>query len=453
MNKARVDSTDSMNTIKCDHLFRGAGNLNRQEYSTCHETVALVHNADEVSQAPRTMIKYYMRHHMVDAHLSIVQTCRVCLAGFGLVAFCAAVGAGEARSRLQCSLTSSACFLSTIYYSRLYTLRRLPVSLGYSFESNTVAESMRYTNWTIVIALLGVCAFLLRGPFNQPLVGPFSWWQWPYSTWKLAGPLMSSAGTIVSLPGWHASRTARSYQLQGSKRKACMWLLICALFLTISAGSSLLTASIMLQPLQTDPPARTENEIILGRSISALWFVYPMVSFARTIAIILGAGDWGAEVVGAQRPPHFYNSEVRHAHPRVSNLLNTAIDGMFVFLKNTYLAFVASPECKNTIAVVRLSAMADGIIAPNALEDTDAAASRVPLISNHVHTGVRHTSQRSVHNRENEQDVYSVSNMTVHLPEVTPLCAQGVDSTIAIVDIFSQAISALACAALTLPST
>lgn len=444
MKKANAESADELGNIKYDHLFKAQAN--------CHqETVALMHDTAEVSQAPRTMIKYYMKNHMVDAHLSVVQTCRVCLAGFGLVAFCAAVGAGDPRGRLQCALTSSACFLSTIYYSRLYTLRRLPVSLGYSFESNTVAESMRYTNWTIVIALLGVCAFLLRGPFDRPLVGPFTWWQWPYSTWKLAGPLISSAGTIVSLPGWHASRTARSYQLQGARRKACMWLLICSLFLTISAGSSLLTASIMLQPLQTDPPARTENEIILGRSISALWFVYPMVSFARTVAIILGAGDWGAEVVGAQRSVETYKDRLQHERSRMSSLLYTAVDGFFVFLKNTYLAFVASPECKNTIAVVRLSAMADGIIAPNALEDTDMTANRVPLISNRVQAKCGDLRLKNA--KEMQEDIYSVSNMTVHLPEVTPLCAQGVDSTIAIVDIFSQAISALACAALTLPST
>ena len=38
----------------------------------------------------------------------------------------------------------------------------------------------------------------------------------------------------------------------------------------------------------------------------------------------------------------------------------------------------------------------------------------------------------------------------MHVAEVTPLCSQGVDSILAIVDICSQALSALGCAALTL---
>ena len=103
------------------------------------------------------------------------------------------MGANDPRQRLQCALTASACCISFVYYTRLYALRRLPVSMGYSLESNTVAESMRYTNWTIVIALLGVCAFLLRGPFAACLYGPFSSWQWSCSTRRLAGPVLASA--------------------------------------------------------------------------------------------------------------------------------------------------------------------------------------------------------------------------------------------------------------------
>lgn len=383
-------------------------------------------------------IDVYMKHHMVDAHLTIIQTTRVCLFGFGIVGIICAVGVtgtNSSRYRLQCALTGAACIISTMYYQRLYALRRLPVAMGYSLESNTVAESMRYTNWTIVIAMLGICAYLLRGPFETEPAGPFPWWQWNYNTWIISGPLLSSAGTAVGLPGWHASRTARSLQLRGRYAETAGWLFACFCFLCISGLTSIVNASMMLSPIPSDT-TRTEDEIRLARAISALWFVYPIVSFVRTVAIVLGAGDWGAEVIGAQRSER---AQQRTRRAMLKSMLWTVAGGLFSMVRSSYLAFVAAPECKSTVAVTRLTALADGVMHPNDLEQANTTTDNVPLLPQ---------SDLGNYNDE-DSDLEVQTRMRLHVPEVTPLCSQGADSTIAIVDICSQALTALGCAALT----
>ena len=392
----------------------------------------------DVDEFGNEKIDVYMRHHMVDAHLTIIQTTRVCLLGFGLVGLICAVGvSGENnnRYRLQCALTGSACIVSTMYYQRLYALRRLPVAMGYSLESNTVAESMRYTNWTIVIAMLGICAYLLRGPFVTERSGPFPWWQWDYNTWVIAGPLMSSVGTSVGLPGWHASRTARALQLRKKYLQAAGWLLACLCFLCISGFTSLVNASMMLSDIPDDTTRRPQ-EIGLARAISALWFVYPIVSFVRTIAIVLGAGDWGVEVIGAQRSN---SAQERTRRAMLKNALWTIAGGLFSMVRSSYLAVVAAPECKSTVAVTRLTALADGVIHPHDLEQANTATDTVPLLPQ--------SDLGDYSNKDTDLEVQT--RMRLHVPEVTPLCSQGADSTIAIVDICSQALTALGCAALT----
>jgi hypothetical protein len=383
-------------------------------------------------------IDVYMRHHMVDAHLTVIQTTRVCLLGFGLVGLICAIGVtgqNNNRYRLQCALTGSACIVSTMYYQRLYALRRLPVAMGYSLESNTVAESMRYTNWTIVIAMLGICAYLLRGPFETERAGPFPWWQWEYNTWIVAGPILSSVGTSVGLPGWHASRTARALQLRKQYLEAAAWLGACVCFLCISAFTSLVNASMMLSPIPSDT-TRKPQEIGLARAISALWFVYPIVSFVRTVAIVLGAGDWGVEVIGAQRSN---DAQERTRKAMLKNAMWMVAGGLFSMARSGYLAMVAAPECKSTIAVNRLTALADGIIHPNDLEQANNTTDTVPLLP-----------QSDLGDYSNKDtDIEVQTRMRLHVPEVTPLCSQGADSTIAIVDICSQALTALGCAALT----
>lgn len=408
-------------------------------------------------RAPPRIVAY-MRSHMIDAHLTLIQTCRICLVGFGIVAFAAAVGgAGTSqRHRLQCAATAAACAISTRYYTRLYALRRLPLSMGYSLESNTVAESMRYANWSVVIALLGWCAFMLRGPFETPLYGPWPLWQWDYETWRFCGPLISSLGTIVGLPGWHASRTARANQCKGAYRAASGWALACVIFLGISTATSLTVGAAMLSPTRdVDPPDRVPREVALGRSISTLWFVYPIVSLVRTLALMLGAGDW---TEGLTDDPGRAKVDVadtgagpgrRAVAAPAHGLVHRAVSGLSTFavsaVRSSYLALVAAPECKSTVAVARLTALADGIMPSRELTTN-------PHHENELERLLPMSDlATSVGTQPEEEDVRNLQ-LRMHVPEVSPLCSQGTDSAIAIVDIFSQAIAALGCAAITLGS-
>ena len=109
------------------------------------DSVETVHvrGVDAMAHAPR--IVTYMRTNMIDAHLTVVQLCRVCLAAFGFVAFIAAVGGTSStqRERLQCASTAACCAISTRYYSQLYALRRLPLSmLPHAFHGLTDAKDI-----------------------------------------------------------------------------------------------------------------------------------------------------------------------------------------------------------------------------------------------------------------------------------------------------------------------
>lgn len=409
-----------------------------------------------LDRAPPRIVAY-MRNHMIDAHLTLIQTCRICLMGFGLVAFAAAVGGGAGtsqRHRLQCASTAAACAISTRYYTRLYALRRLPLSMGYSLESNTVAESMRYANWSVVIALLGWTAFMLRGPFATPLYGPLPMWKWDYETWRFAGPLISCFGTIVGLPGWHASRTARANQCKGDYKAAGGWAVACFIFLGISTITSLTIGAAMLSPTRdVDPPDRLPIEVALGRSISTLWFVYPVVSLVRTLALMLGAGDWtegltadsGRTTVGVADAAARSGGRVAAAPSRtlaqrvVSGISSLALNSV----RSTYLALVAAPECKSTVAVARLTALADGIMPSRELTTN-------PHHENELERLLPMSDlTTSIGTQPEDEDVRNLQ-LRMHVPEVSPLCSQGTDSAIAIVDIFSQAIAALGCVAITL---
>ena len=57
------------------------------------------------------------------------------------------------------------------------------------------------------------------------------------------------------------------------------WAVACFIFLGISTITSLTIGAAMLSPTRDiDPPDRLPIEVALGRSISTLWFVYPVVS-------------------------------------------------------------------------------------------------------------------------------------------------------------------------------
>lgn len=409
-------------------------------------------DASSESYAEQQMrVDEYMRSHMIDAHLLFVQIARTFLMGFGLVAAIAGINASTDRHRIQCALSSAACFVSTFYYQRLHALRRLPVAMGYSLESNSVAEAMRYTNWTVAICLLGICAFLLRGPFATPTYGFFGWWEWSYETWRVAGPLMSSIGTAFGLPGWHSARAVRFHQLRGDTQSVVAYAVSCVLCLMVSCFTSLSTGSAVLSPFP-DVAQRTDAEISFSRSISVLWFVYPLVSLVRTIAIVLGAGDWG--------DLHARNVEAHEAslmrrrtwRSSVGSFLVSFLHGFERLVRHMYLTFVAAPVSKSSLAIHHLHAESQHLLPTDGLRTTSSTATHtVPLYAptdllrdndHEQHEWTTDPTQEFVHAHE--------GLMRIHIPEMTPLCSQGSDSIIAFVDIFSQAITALGCAILTL---
>ena len=392
-------------------------------------------------QKTKPRIAAYMQRHMIDAHLTLVQTCRICLAGFGLLAFAAAIGSPgnssrQQRERMQCAAAAAACAISTWYYTRLYALRRLPLAMGYSLESNTVAESARYANWSVVIALLGWCAFLLRGPFQTETYGPFNGWDWNYETWSIAGPLLSTLGTMSGLPGWHASRAARSQQMQRKYRNVALWTITCLFFLFISASLSLIIGAAMMAPspsetrdssLLDETQRRTSKELALGRGISVLWFVYPIISLIRTLALMLGAGGWGDSPVQNSKPP---KNPKWWALRVAGGFLSIISIGIINAVKSSYLALVTAPDCKSTLAVTRLTAMADGV---HDLENSGEIQRLLPMSD-----------------LLEETDESSGAKLRMHIPEVSPLCSMGTDSILAVVDIMSQSLIALGCAAITI---
>ena len=271
---------------------------------------------------------------------------------------------------------------------------------------------------------------MLRGPFTTPTYGPGPGWQWDYQTWQVAGPLLSCLATLVGLPGWHASRSARVCQCQGSWYEMAGWIIACFVFLGVSSSLSLIIGEAMLAPTPVagdvdGAPFRTPREVVFGKTLSALWFAYPAVSLLRTLALMIGAGDdWGAESSLVQP-----TTSIR-LYPR--RALTVLCSTLSIMVRSTYLACVTSPVTKSTVAVTRLSGVADGIHWRQAEGESDQLLPMTDLFNAEFETSSRDLKMR------------------MHVPEVSPLCSQGTDSVIALVDIFSQAFAALGCAFLTL---
>ena len=208
------------------------------------------------------------------------------------------------------------------------------------------------------------------------------------------------------------------------------WIAACFIFLGVSSSLSLIIGEAMLAPTAVEgdvdgAPFRTHREVVFGKTLSALWFVYPVVSLLRTLALMLGAGDdWGA------RSSRVQSTTSVIVFPR--RLLSLLCSTLAIMVRSTYLACVTSPVTKSTVAVTRLSGVADGINWRQAEGESDQLLPMTDLFNPEFETSSRDLQMR------------------MHVPEVSPLCSQGTDSVIAFVDIFSQAFAALGCAFLTL---
>lgn len=123
------------------------------------------------------------------------------------------------------------------------------------------------------------------------------------------------------------------------------------------------------------------------------------MSLVRTLALMLGAGDWsegltadsGSTTVGvagaASRPGERIAAAATTAPS--TTLTQRVVSGISSLalntVRSTYLALVAAPECKSTVAVARLTALADGISPrlPGASARCSVSADQV-VLNSHV---------------------------------------------------------------------
>lgn len=436
-----------------------------------------------------------------DVFLPFLQICRIFLLGAGLIGIATGIAPHDAETmpshmRQACIVAASTCLVSWVYYTRLYQLRRLPMSLGYSLEGNTIAETMRYTNWTVCVALLTWVAFLLRGPFPSTRTHcelPSEWHSvtnysqtgksdivqlsdygyaplgtrvcWSYTTWCKVGPIVTAASTAFGLPGWAAARRAREHMAEESSQRL-IWanFFFGSICLTIAVVGSVLVALPMVEPY--DSRERDSREYELAQYISLLWFVYPIVSCIRTIA--LGIGVTQAKVqqelgVSIKRVQGAQTLGTVDGLKSTSTWALTALAGIGVtvasvlqvgasILRSTYLAIVTAPRPRSAVALARISAAVN--FGGPFSEIEKSAEEKIPLLAmSDLRIDPVQPAHISVKGRMPmaEYTPNDARRMRVHMPEVSPLCAQIFDSTIAIVDIGSQALVALGCAALVIP--
>lgn len=238
-------------------------------------------NSDDESESKRS--SQWQDEAIPDAHLLIIQVCRATLAA-GLilsVLACVTTMAELPRIRLQCALAATACAMSSLFYRHLYELRRLPNYAGYTEEANSVSNALRYTSWTVTIALLAWIAFLLRGPFSTDdgmVIG------WTYSQWLYVGPLLATLNVLMGIPGWEAARVV-------SKTKGCNCQRIVAFVVSavLLLGGFAISILINLALRGHYTTSRSSSETTLAQWVAGVWIAYPILQCLKTMAVFCRA--------------------------------------------------------------------------------------------------------------------------------------------------------------------
>ena len=214
-----------------------------------------------------------------DSHLLIIQVCRATLAA-GLVMSalaCVTTMVQVPRVRLQCALAATACAMSSLFYRHLYELRRLPNYAGYMEEANSVSNALRYTSWSVTIALLAWIAFLLRGPFSTNdgmILG------WTYSQWLYIGPLLATLNVLMGIPGWEAARVF-------SRQTGCGCSRITALIVSaiLLLGGFVISIVINFSLRGHYTTERSTSETHLAQWVAGVWIAYPVLQCFKTLAV------------------------------------------------------------------------------------------------------------------------------------------------------------------------
>jgi hypothetical protein len=213
-----------------------------------------------------------------DVSLTLLQLGKYTLAAASTLALVTAMAVRNADdgARLATIASGCCCAIGSIFYSRLIKLRRLSLTLAYCEESDLIADGMRAVSWAISISLLSWSALLLRGPFASPefVVGLWAW-EWDYAHWLKFGPGIIGLCHFVALTGYRAA----AFVAPGSKpcTNNILWF--------VSSGLILLTTTLISWNAQIaiatpsrrcNPCERTDGQFEFGVFMSTVWWAYVM---------------------------------------------------------------------------------------------------------------------------------------------------------------------------------
>ena len=361
--------------------------------------------AEATTDAPSTRTASDVRV-TYDVNLTVLQLCRTALLAATIVAAIVATGSTNAPYiRVASTASASACFISHRFYARISSIRRLPREVGYSFESNTIVEALRATNWAIVVSLLAWVSLLLRGPFETETTTRGWIWRWTYTQWCVWGPMMMGVSSLFILPGWKAAALARR---SDCVRKRMAWssgaliLLVVSLIISWTVQFAIISSS-----RRCNTCARTDSEYRFGVLICNMWWAYTIVSVIRTLYNTI------TEYASQTCMQICFSSES-------ADQLATACFPCAQFWQYTFLTLVLAPlNNQNMETMRRIAVIAD-----------DEGSEQLLFVDHRSET----------------------TQLPVTEAAASHLCTQLVDVVLAIVDISAQVVTAVGCAALVIPT-
>lgn len=218
----------------------------------------------------------------IDPNLTLTNVVRVALATFGVTAAFAAINTPMGtRHKLQCTMSAATCFVASVFYMRMYTIRRTK-GIAYSRTGNTSIDSQRYACWTVANGVMAWLAMVLRGPFE----GRF--YDMSYEAWIQLAPTISSLSVIVSASAQFCVESAR-FAAADKKRIQGGILLVLGGVLTALAATAAVHVSYAIHmpaPRTAEARARSDTEINIGRSLGIPWIIYPVVNATKLLVTI-----------------------------------------------------------------------------------------------------------------------------------------------------------------------
>lgn len=224
-----------------------------------------------------------------DVSLTLLQLGKYTLAAASTLALVTAMAVRNADdgARLATIASGCCCAIGSVFYARLIKLRRLSLPFAYCKESELIADGMRAVSWAISISLLSWSALLLRGPFASPELVVGLWpWEWKYAQWLKFGPGIIGLCNFVALTGYRAA----AFVAPGSKpcTNNAVWF--------VSSGLILLTSTLISWNAQIaiatpsrrcNPCERTDGQFEFGIFMSTVWWAYVIFNVGGLVVVNL----------------------------------------------------------------------------------------------------------------------------------------------------------------------